>query len=491
MGLAVVLKVTNPLFIIIFILIALRLVSMVIFPYADTSEPRYAEIARIMATSGDWITPWFEPGNPFWGKPPLSFWFQAMFIKLFGVAEWTARLPSWLAMLATSWVIFKCGLDYAGRRTAFWAFAIYATCALPYISSGAVLTDPYLALGTTLCMAGLLNPSTSWRLLGFLGLAIGLLAKGPLALVLVLGPIIMCLLVFKQRFWPPIPTSTLMLGMSLITILVLPWYVLAELKTPGFLDYFIVGEHFRRYLDPGWAGDIYGSAHLKPYGSIWPLWIVATFPWGIIGLVVVSHSLVKKSARQFFFSAVKDVKTFYFLCWALFSLIFFTFAGNILWTYVLPAIPAFSILLGKKIAESSKWKELSSRYSAVIMVSALLIPTAILGLTIAVNHNINILKTEKDLAQYVMNDKSSGNEIWYINNRPFSARYYSNGNAKLVKPNEFDQKLSHIQTEQVYVAVPKDIAKDFKSQHLESKSWESIPHASSRRFELLRITLSK
>lgn len=464
---------------------------MVLFPYADTSEPRYAEIARIMATTGDWITPWFEPGKPFWGKPPLSFWFQAIFIKLFGVAEWTARLPSWLAMLATSWVIYKCGLEYAGRRAAFWAFAIYATCALPYISSGAVLTDPYLVLGTTLCMAGFLHASTACRLLGFLGLAIGLLAKGPLALVLVLGPIMMCLLVFRKKFWPPIPVSTLVLGLGLVTLLVVPWYVLAELKTPGFLDYFIVGEHFRRYLDPGWAGDIYGSAHLKPYGSIWPLWILATFPWGIIGLVIAINSLLRKRAQQFVFSAVKDVKTFYFVSWAFFTLIFFTFAGNILWTYVLPAIPAFAILLGKKISDGSKWKELSSKFSMVIIASSLLIPTAILGLTIAVNHNINILKTEKDLADYVVNDKSHDNEIWYINSRPFSARYYSNGNAKLVKPDEFDQKLSHTKTERIYVAVPKEMAKDFKEQHLESKSWELIPQASSRRFELLRIVLSK
>ena len=62
------------------LLLAVSLVAMALLPFADTSEPRYAEIARVMAVSGDWITPWFQPGVPFWGKPPLSFWAQALSI---------------------------------------------------------------------------------------------------------------------------------------------------------------------------------------------------------------------------------------------------------------------------------------------------------------------------------------------------------------------------------------------------------------------------
>ncbi|MEM5775310.1 MAG: MFS transporter, partial [Anaerolineaceae bacterium] len=80
-------------------ILALRLLAMAMMPFADTSEPRYAEIARLMATTGDWITPWFEPGEPFWGKPPLAFWAQALSIRLFGLSELAVRLPSWLAML--------------------------------------------------------------------------------------------------------------------------------------------------------------------------------------------------------------------------------------------------------------------------------------------------------------------------------------------------------------------------------------------------------
>src|SRR5690606_10973622 len=60
------------------IVLSLPLVSMELVPFYDTSESRYAEIARVMALSGDWITPWFDVDVPFRGKPPLSFWAQAL-----------------------------------------------------------------------------------------------------------------------------------------------------------------------------------------------------------------------------------------------------------------------------------------------------------------------------------------------------------------------------------------------------------------------------
>ncbi|WZB74311.1 hypothetical protein WJ972_26380 [Achromobacter insuavis] len=53
-------------------------------------------------------------------------------------------------------------------------------------------------------------------------------------------------------------------GIALTLMLALPWYIAAELKTPGFLRYFIVGEHILRFIDPGWEGDRYGSAHNAP-----------------------------------------------------------------------------------------------------------------------------------------------------------------------------------------------------------------------------------
>src|SRR5690606_1455560 len=79
--------------------LVLLLISMAIIPFYDTSEPRYAYIARVMVESGDWVTPWYSPGVPFWGKPPLSFWSQALSMKAFGFTEFAARFPSLLCLI--------------------------------------------------------------------------------------------------------------------------------------------------------------------------------------------------------------------------------------------------------------------------------------------------------------------------------------------------------------------------------------------------------
>lgn len=129
-----------------------RLIGMALFPFADTTEPRYAEIARLMAETGDWITPWFEPGVPFWGKPPLSFWAQALAIKVFGLSEFSLRLPSWLATLAMVWLVWRLAKQLWNVHAALWSSLVFATMALTYISAGAVMTDSFLALGTTLTL---------------------------------------------------------------------------------------------------------------------------------------------------------------------------------------------------------------------------------------------------------------------------------------------------------------------------------------------------
>ncbi len=283
----------------------LPLASMAIVPLYDTSEPRYAEIARIMAQTGDWITPWFSPGVPFWGKPPLSFWAQALSMKTFGLNEFAARFPSWLCLLLSNGILLAGLRSLLGPRIAFLSAIVYSTCTLVYISSGAVLTDPFLALGTTLSLVSFAvvihmrgqalmeigderneladtrgKFSYQWWQYGFfVGLAVGLLAKGPLAVVVSIAPVAVWYVLNRKV----ISTSTVLpwsKGLALMAVLCVPWYVLAEIKTPGFLNYFIVGEHFRRFLDPGWSGDLYGSAHRRVYGTIWLYWIPASFPWG-------------------------------------------------------------------------------------------------------------------------------------------------------------------------------------------------------------------
>jgi 4-amino-4-deoxy-L-arabinose transferase-like glycosyltransferase len=425
-------------FLAVAVLMLLRLMGMVWMPLMDASEPRYAEIARVMMETGDWITPWFKPGVPFWGKPPLSFWAQALSMRWLGVSEFSARLPAWIAMLMTLYAIWVVGRHHGGRRAANWAILIYASSALPFVASGAVLTDPFLVLGTTLAMAGFLLPSWHWKVLATLGVAIGLLAKGPLTLVLVGGPVVLSGIFARDPASAAGAFRKFCLSGLLAVMVALPWYLMAEWKTPGFLEYFLVGEHWNRFVHPGWHGDLYGFAHRKPYGAILLYWLLGTFPWGIVAMIWLGVGVIRCSILQRWKARLARPGEGLLLGWVVFALLFFTFSGNVIWTYTLPAIPAFAIVLGRAIATRLRYRSLIQRHRLikVFSICAMVAPALALVIFTAVMINAVSTRTERGLVRQA--GAISGGElpIWYVDYMPFSARFYSRGHARLVSSKE-------------------------------------------------------
>ena len=435
-------------------ILGLRFISMAWLPLADTSEPRYAEVARLMATTGDWITPWFAPGIPFWGKPPLAFWSEALSFKALGINEFAARLPSWLATLGTLALIYAYARSYFGDHVAKWSLLVYSSCALVYIAAGAVLTDPFLALATTWAMVAFAMVSKEskwqWRYGFFVAIAVGLLAKGPLMLVLVAGPLFPSLIwhqstreAFKKMPW--------FAGLALMLVVSVPWYVLAELKTPGFLDYFLVGEHFLRFVDSGWTGDLYGNAHERMKGAIWIDVLTASFPWGVVALYMLLRRVIDPVHRPSIWQALKDPNKSYLLAWALFTPIFFTFAGNILWTYVLPALAAFSILMAIALG---KWQEKINFERRMLYALASLTPLIASGYMVLVSVQPQRLKTEKGLVAYAMQRMQPGEKLVYLGSKPFSATFYSPGQAEEITMENLAIQAGHNHT--LYLAVPKN-----------------------------------
>ena len=418
-------------------ILALRLLTMAVLPMSDTTEPRYAETARLMAERSDWITPWFTPEQPFWGKPPLSFWAQAASLKLFGVHDFAARLPSWLAMIGILWLTLRLARQQGGERLAWWSGLVLASMALPFVSAGAVLTDPFLAFGTTLSLVSLALASRGrpipWGWLFFAGLAIGLLAKGPLALVLVGLPGIVWLLCSGRwrRALGALPWKG---GCLLVAALVLPWYVAAELKTPGFLDYFLVGEHFRRFVDPGWAGDLYGSAHREPYGTIWLFLLWAGFPWGIAGLALLAWRLCSGTGRAAVRKAAADADVLLLLAAGLAPAVFFSFAGNILWTYLLPGLPFLAILIARgllPLLDSPSVRRIALPL-ALGLVLALPLLLGIAGGYLALNQH-RLKSAAPLIAALEATPGGSVERLLYLEDMPFSARYYSRGAARRIE----------------------------------------------------------
>lgn len=328
------------------LLVLLRLVLMAIFPLGH-SEGRYAEIARKMVAFDDWVTPWYAVGVPFWGKPPLATWLSAAGIELLGVNPLAARLPHFLMAIA----IVGLAVDWARRsgvRQALYVVPLLAASLLFLVASGAVLTDMALCLGATLAMRGFwlaVNGPEAGRRgearLFFLGLTVMLLAKGPVGWVLVLTPIAAWTLWTRSaaRVWRALPWVR---GLLIAVCLAAPWYALAEMRTPGFLQYFLVGEHWQRFTVPGWKGDLYGSAHAHPRGTIWLFAFAALLPWSIV--LPVAGWLTRTTSRSERGTAARApaVATYCLMC-GLAPCLVFTLAGNILWTYVLPGLPPLAL----------------------------------------------------------------------------------------------------------------------------------------------------
>lgn len=437
-----------------------RLVTMALFPLVDTTEPRYAEIARLMMEHGDWITPWFEPGTPFWGKPPLSFWVQALSMQWFGVNELAVRFPSWVALVLTMALVVRFADRLWGRAEGLLSALVMLTMALGFVSAGAVMTDPFLLLGVTLsllCVAEVtLAPSgrrAGWSF--FIGLAIGLLAKGPLTLVLVGLPLIVWVTLERQwrALWQGLPWIR---GSFLTVVLVVPWYIAAELKTPGFIDYFILGEHFRRFLDPGWQGDLYGSAHEQPHGMVWVFWLWATFPWGIVALT----SLLWRGSRGRVRAAFRTSPTVRFLAYAAVApMVFFTMSGNTLWTYVLPALPFFALLLAHLVARGADG--VSAKRVRALALVAVLVPVLVTaaGLYIAVDEEV--IGAEKTLIAHYRNAGAS-RPLYYLGEVPFSARFYLRETVRRADPGQLSALGES--GESYFLAVRKHAVADVKSE---------------------------
>jgi 4-amino-4-deoxy-L-arabinose transferase-like glycosyltransferase len=341
----------------------LRLASLGRVPLTDNTESRYATIGWEMCRSGDWITPWvYSQGSlvPFWGKPPLQFWLTALSFRLGGVSEISARLPSYVlgtALLAGT-MLFARALW--GRRVALLAGLILATSSLFYLLAGACALDMPL----TACVAAALMAFARfaaadrhrgrWGHAFFLALAAGALAKGPVALALT-GLVIVAWLALAGdwRRLRALPWTT---GVPLFAAVAVPWYVLAERATPGFLRYFLVNEHLLRYVRHEY-GDRYGSGHTQPYGASWLMLAAAFLPWTVLGAVAVVRALRGQRARQAgkVRAALRAEPWLAFaLLWGLAPAAFFTVTPQLLPAYMAPGLPGLALAAAVGL---ERWRE--------------------------------------------------------------------------------------------------------------------------------------
>ena len=409
---------------VLLLLLVVRLVMMWYLPLTDTTEARYAEIARKMLETGNWVTPLHDYGVAFWAKPPLSFWLSAASMSVFGVNEFAARLPALLLSLGTLWLLVAVARRHSGRPMALAAALVLAGGLLFFGAAGSVMTDPALLFCVTLSQVAfwhaLVLRQRVWGYAFFVGLGFGLLAKGPLAIVLTGLPIFFWVLLRNQwkNLWFNLPWIR---GSVLMLAIALPWYLLAEQRTPGFLNYFIMGEHFSRFLDPGWNGDKYGFAHHTAHGMIWLFAGLALLPWSLLA----PFWLWRKRAQLRDLVCDEDGWLLYLLLWSLMTLGFFTLSGNIIFPYSLPMLPGAALLFAEL------WQRARTVEGRSYLPYWALLTGLIFSLLMLVNaaHPERYLRTQKAvIVAWAAQQPAADSALVYWNSRrEFSAEFYSGG----------------------------------------------------------------
>ena len=304
----------------------------------DPDEGRYAEIPREMIERGDWVTPKLFHVNYF-EKPPLLYWLTAASFETFGQTEAAARIVPAVSGIVTVLLTFALAVRLSGRRVAWLGSGILATMPLFFALSQALLIDMLLTACMSATMLGVYGAHRAekkrgWALLVGFSVALGMLAKGLIAIVLP-GGIALAFLLWRRD----LPTVRALLDWRVILlflVVTVPWFVLVSQRNPDFLQFFFVREHFQRFA--GNAGVRVGH----PEGPFYyvPVVLLGPAPWTVLALVLAATA----DGRQAFKEIPAEVRAFCLL-WFGIVFLFFSAATSKLGSYILPAMPPLAILI--------------------------------------------------------------------------------------------------------------------------------------------------
>ena len=299
-----------------------------------SDEGRYAEIAREMFTSGDWVTIRYQ-GLKYFEKPPFHLWMTSLAYAAFGIGEWQARL--WVAC---SGAIAIALTALAARRWygagAGW-FAALALLAAPTWNIGSHFNS--LDMGVSAALAGVLgalliaqHPQAGaaarrgWMWAAWVAMAVAVLTKGLIGIVL--PGLALVAYTLLARDWALWRRLHLLSGGLLFLALTAPWFVLIAQRNPEFAQFFFIHEHWQRYTS---------SVHQRgaPAWYFVPQLLAGFLPW--LGLAPRMFGALRAEPRGGFrpllFCAV----------WAVAIFGFFSLSGSKLPGYILPVYPALAL----------------------------------------------------------------------------------------------------------------------------------------------------
>lgn len=322
-------------------------------PLLGRDESLYAEAAREMAATGDWITPRVN-GGPFFEKPPLNYWLAAVCFRTFGVSTFAARLPAALAALLTVALTAALGARLWGRRAGLLAgIALLTSLQIAIIGRMGIMDVPLMCLTTLALLAyarwrTARGPSLILMPIGF-GLSVGLavLLKGLAGLLPVgiagLHWLASCLprrgvasatgSHTRSILRPFLAVLTVVLVCLAVAV---PWFhAMANLHGNPFVSTLLGREHLARIAQPMQG---HGGSVLYYLGVI----AVSFFPW----IIFLPPALLSRAGRA---DQAQALWHSLLVVWFAAVLIPFSLISTKLPGYVTPLFPAMALLVGAEL----------------------------------------------------------------------------------------------------------------------------------------------
>jgi 4-amino-4-deoxy-L-arabinose transferase-like glycosyltransferase len=307
---------------------------------ADLFEPdegRNAEKAREILLLNDWVTP-HENFLPVLDKPMFFYWLVAFAYKIFGISEWSARLPSALSALGCLFLVYRFARQRWGLWEAMWSVLILLTSVEFFLLGRVSIPEMTLTFCITLALFSFYSAIHAedaktkklhcWFMYGALGA--GTLIKGLIGLVIPGLVFFIYLLVTKRG--GALRRLHLFAGTLIFLLIVTPWYLWIDARNPGYLSYYLWHEHFSRYLTDEFERD-------RSWFYFFFILAVGFLPW------TLWLPFAAKDAWQ-----KLDDKNFFLILWAGLPFLFFSVSNSQLPHYVLPIYPPLAILSGQMIA---------------------------------------------------------------------------------------------------------------------------------------------
>lgn len=320
------------------------------------NEGRRALAIQEMVSSGNWLLPHLN-GELYLTKPPLLYWLSSSLAFIWGVNEWTLRLPSALAAIAVLIMVYRYALQQSGKWAALFAVQLLiANLGFAMLGRRAEIE----MLLTALCVGSLLSAlqyiqsqsSKNWIILSYFLLALALMTKGPLVILLVTLPLLIAAIYSKN----PHIKAVLLSGRGWLIFLVvgLTWYAIVSWQL-GFDIWATIAK--RDMLDK------MQSESAKPILS-YLAWIAVDFML-LIGLFLVG-------VKEFFKQQFQQSRQLVLLAATILPLIIFSLFSNKHAKYLLPIYPLIAILLAIKLA--AIFDAATEAKKKIIVIIALLLP---------------------------------------------------------------------------------------------------------------------